>query len=157
MAQLNLPEAIAVDDTGNVFFADTGNNRIRRIDPAGIITTVAGDGTAASAGDGGPATEASLDHPQEGLVVDASGALYVTEGQRIRRIDPDGTITTYAGTGEAGHSGDGGPATAAQLQDPAGLAMDRDGVLYVSSDGYAPPCVRSIAPDGVIRTVWCHP
>ncbi len=68
-------------------------------------------------------------------MVDPSGALYVTEGQRIRRIDPDGTITTYAGTGGYGDTGDGGPAIAAQLQDPSGLAMDRDGVLYVSSDG----------------------
>ena len=101
-AQLDNPEAIAVDGAGNVFFDDTDNDRIRRIDPAGIITTVAGNGTAASTGDGGPATAASLDHPQEGLVVDPSGALYVTEGQRIRRIDPDGTITTFAGTGEAG-------------------------------------------------------
>jgi len=157
-AQLDEPEAIAVDGAGNVFFDDTGNSRVRRIDPAGIITTVAGDGTAASTGDGGPATAASLDHPQEGLVVDPSGALYVTEGQRIRRIDPDGTISTFAGTGVAGSTGDGGPATAAQLQDPAALAMDRAGDLYVSSDGDGPAkrCVRAITPDGVIGSVWCN-
>jgi sugar lactone lactonase YvrE len=157
LAQLDNPEAVAVDAAGNVYVADTENDRIRRIDPAGIITTVAGNGTAASTGDGGPAIEASVDHPQEGLVVGPDGALYVTEGQRVRRIGPDGIISTFAGTGQAGHTGDGGPATAARLQDPSGLAMDKDGVLYVSSDGAAPSCVRNITPDGLIHDVWCHP
>ena len=155
-AMLSSPGAVAIDALGNVDVADPGNDRVRRIGVDGIITTIAGDGTRASTGDGGPATEASLDAPAQGIVRDAAGNLYITEGQRIRRVDPAGTITTFTGTGEPGVSGDGGPAIDARLDHPAGLAIGADGTLYVSSDEATVPCIRAIRADGTIHAVWCR-
>ena len=151
-AQLRLPNGLAVDGSGNFYVADTGNQRIRRIDPDGVITTIAGTGDWGDGGDGGPATEAQLNHP-DGLAVDGSGILYVAElfGHRIRRIDPEGVITTIAGTGKRGYGGDGGPATEAQLNLPATLAVDGSGNLYVAETGNRR--IRRIDPEGVITTI----
>ena len=132
-ARLNLPYGIAVDYAGYVYIADLGNNRVRRIAPDGTISTVAGTGAAAFSGDGGMAVEAGLQTPRN-VAVDSSGNLYIAEfsGHRVRRVASDGQISTVAGTGIAGFRGDGGPPSAAQLGYPAGLAVDRDGALYIA-------------------------
>jgi hypothetical protein len=131
-ARLTTPFGIAID-SGSLYVADSGNNRVRRMDLAtGTITTFAGTGVSGSAGDGGPATAAQLNNPS--AVAIASGNLYISEGagNRIRRVDlATGIITTLAGTGAAGSGGDGGPATAAQLNLPGGLAVG-SGNLYIS-------------------------
>jgi len=147
-AQLSLPGGVAVDKSGNVFFA--ADNRIRKVTRDGIISTVAGTGEAGSSGDGGKAEKAQLSGPW-GLVIDEAGNLYVTEGTRVRRISPDGIVTTVAGTGIAGFTGDGGPATSAQLAGAMGLAVDRKGHLYIADGGTNR--VRKISSDGIITTV----
>ena len=152
-AGLDTPSGIAVDRSGNVFIADTGNNRIRRITPDGIITTLSGGERQGLSGDGGPATEAALNGP-EGVTVDAVGNVYIADkdNHRIRRVGTDGIITTFAGTGtKRGFSGDGGPATDAHLASPAGVAMDADGNLYIADAGNLR--IRRVAPDGIITTV----
>ena len=113
--------------------ADFGSHRIRRIDAEGVITTIAGTGERGFGGDGGPATEAQLQWPNA-LAVDESGNLYVADhrNNRIRRIDAEGVITTIVGTGERGFGRDGGPASAAQVFGPSGLALDESGNLYVA-------------------------
>lgn len=151
-ARLKRPHGIAVDDAGNVYVADSPNHRIRRIDPAGIISTVAGTGKEGFSGDGGPAAEASLARPRN-LVVDAAGGLVIadTGNRRVRRVDPSGVITTIAGTGGAGSSGDGGPAVEARFEDPRDVAFDGHGNLYVvDTEAHR---VRVIDPAGTIRTV----
>ena len=132
VAQLSLPYG-AVIDSGNLYIGDASNNRVRRVDlTTGTITTFAGTGVAGSSGDGGPATAAQLNVPR--VVAVGSGSLYITEygGNRVRRVDlATGIITAIAGTGAAGFGGDGGPATAAQLNSPVGLALDSRN-LYIS-------------------------
>src|SRR3712207_702836 len=113
-AQLNLPIAVAVDREGNLYISDEENYRIRKVDKDGIITTIAGTGEGGYSGDGGPATSAQLTDPG-GIAFDARGNLYMADYTSVRKIDPSGTITTVAGTGQAGFSGDGGPATEAKL------------------------------------------
>ena len=151
-AQLSGLQGLAVDGSGNLYVADGSNQRIRRIDPDGVITTIAGTGERGFGGDGGPATEAQLYSPV-GLAVDGSGNLCVADyfNQRIRRIDPEGVITTIAGTGERGFGGDGGPATEAHLNFPVGLAVDGSGNLYVAD--YFNQRIRRIDPEGVITTI----
>ena len=155
-ASLKTPHGVAVDNRGNVFIADSPNHRIRKVDLAtGVITTVAGTGQEGYGGDGGPATAARLNRPRF-LVVAGDGSLIIadTANYRVRRVDPAGVITTIAGNGERGYSGDGGPATAARFDDPRGLAFDDAGNLYVSNaEGSPVPSVRRIAPGGVITTV----
>src|SRR5207253_1800358 len=123
------------DGSGNLFIADYGNNRIRRMDAvSGLITTVAGDGVAGFSGDGGPATSASLNTPW-GVAVDGSGNLFIADrsNHRIRRVDAvSGIITTVAGNGVAGFSGDGGPAVGASLHFPSGVAVDSSGNLFIA-------------------------
>ncbi len=150
-AQLNLPYGVAVDFTGAVYIADLGNNCVRRVDPTGTITTVAGTGSQGSSGDGGPAASAQLSTPRN-VVLDSAGNLYISEfgGHRIRRVSPDGKISTFAGTGVAGFQGDGAPATGAQLSSPAGMAMDASGSLFVADSENNR--VRKILPGGVIST-----
>ena len=151
-AQLNLPYGLAVDAAGNVYIADLGNNRLRRVSTDGTIATVAGNGQKRSSGDGGPASAATLATPRN-VAVDAAGNIYVSEfeGHRIRKIAPDGRIETAAGTGAPGLRGDGGPAALAQFNFPAGLAVDLSGALYVAdSQNHR---VRKIFPGGVITTL----
>ncbi len=150
-AGLNNPVGVSVDAAGNVYIADAANLRIRRIDAAtGIITTVAGTGEGGYSGDGGHSTEAGLT-PRR-VFVDMAGNLYIADtfNHRIRRVDGDtGIITTVAGTGEEGFSGDGGPATQARIGYPGGLSVDGAGNLYIAADGR----IRRVDGDtGVITT-----
>jgi sugar lactone lactonase YvrE len=149
-AQLS-PGGIAVDGSGNLFIVDSGNNRIRKITPDGVIRTVAGNGQLGFGGDGDPATSARL-WPTS-VAVDESGNLFIAESlnNRVRKVTPDGVIRTVAGNGTDSFGGDGGPATAAQLSSPEGLAVDVAGNLFIVDTGNFR--VRKVTPDGVIRTV----
>ncbi len=135
-AQLNLPYGLALDSAGNVYVADLGNQRVRRITPDGAISTVAGTGRKASSPDGAAPTDTSLLSPRN-VAIDAAGNLYIAEfeGHRIRKLTPNGKLSTVAGTGVAGSSGDGNRASAAQINYPAGMAFDRAGVPSFSGDG----------------------
>ncbi|MDX1981859.1 MAG: hypothetical protein SFV51_16430 [Bryobacteraceae bacterium] len=130
-ASLNFPEQLALDSAGNLYIADRANHRIRRISPGGIISTVAGIGLAGFAGDGGPAVNARLSGPR-GVAVDSRGNLYIadTNNLRIRTVDRQGIITTVAGAGRSGFSGDGGPATAALMSNPFHLTVDAEDNIY---------------------------
>ena len=136
-ALLNGPFDVCFDAAGNLYFSDTFNNRVRRVDAAsGTITTVAGNGEKSYSGDGGPSTGAALDEPY-GVVIDRAGNLYIADrlNRRVRRIDgASGVITTLAGTGEAAYSGDGGPAASAGLAEPNGLAFSPDEKLLYITD-----------------------
>ena len=151
-AQLNSPEAVAVDGAGSLYIADENNHRIRQVDRSGTITTVAGTGIRGFSGDGGPAAAAQLYSPSA-VAVDRAGNLYVTDygNHRIRRVDPSGTITTHAGTGESGIRGDGGPAISAQLGFPQGVAVDSAGNLYIADTSNHR--VRRVDRSGVITTI----
>jgi len=146
-AQLYYPTGVAVDGAGNLYIADSGNNRVRKVS-SGVITTVAGGGTGGLA-DGGTATSAQMDWPV-GLAVDAAGNLYISDGQRVRKVSPSGIITVVAGNGTWGFSGDGGPAASAQLNGPQGMALDPAGNLYITE--YYNHCVRKVSPSGIITT-----
>jgi DNA-binding beta-propeller fold protein YncE len=126
-AQLNGPFDVGFDPTGNLYFSDTFNHRIRRIDAVtGVITTLAGNGAAGYAGDGGPATAAAFNEPY-GIAVDRDGNVFVADRHNhcVRRIDAvSGMVTTFAGNGRSGYSGDGGPAAEAGLAEPNGLGLD---------------------------------
>jgi uncharacterized protein YjiK len=134
-AQLGSPMGLAVDDHNNLYIADVGNHRVRKVwASSGLITTVAGNGTAGFGGDDGPATAAQLNAPY-GVALDVGGNLYIadTENHRVRKVwASSGVITTVAGTGASGYKGDGGPATAAQLNAPRGIAVDAGGNLYIA-------------------------
>ncbi len=151
-AELNFPRAIAVDSIGTVYIADTGNARIRKISPSGIITTIAGDGNTSFSGDGGPAAQAELYDPWQ-LAIDAAGNLFVVDrsNQRIRKIATDGTITTVAGNGTQAYAGDGGKATSASLYVPDAVAVDAAGNLYISEAQSA--TIRKVTTDGIIQTL----
>ncbi len=142
-----------VDDSGVLFVVDGYNHRIRKIDLSGTVTTVAGNGIPGYSGDGGPATEASLNYPN-GIDFDRVGNLYISEAgnHRIRKVDAFGIITTFAGTGRQGYSGDGGPAIKADLIGGA-IHFDNAGNLYVSCGGEGRPAViRRIDTSGIITT-----
>jgi trimeric autotransporter adhesin len=151
-ATLYAPAGVAVDSSGNIYIADTGNNRVRMVNPTGIITTIVGNGTAAYSGDNGPATSATLNKPS--AVAEGSGGnLYVadTGNNVIRQVNATGTITTVAGDGTAGYSGDGGPAVSATLNSPYGLAIDGSGNLYIADANNN--VVRLVTAAGIITTV----
>ncbi|MBF6340685.1 hypothetical protein IU450_33045 [Nocardia abscessus] len=124
---------MAVDGAGNVYISDSSSCRIRRIDPQGIITTVGGTGDFGSDGDTGPAVAATLSGPKD-VAVEPSGNLYIadTNNSRIRRVDPRGIITTVAGSGVSGYSGDGGDATAARMNGPSGVAVHPSGGVLIA-------------------------
>jgi DNA-binding CsgD family transcriptional regulator/sugar lactone lactonase YvrE len=144
------PLALAFGPAGEIYLAE--GNRIREIKKDGLITTLAGDGTPGIGGDGGPAAKARLNTPQ-GLAVDSVGNVFIADtlNNRVRRVDLDGTITTVAGTGESGYSGDGNPGSAARLNLPTGLAIGFSDALFIADTGNN--VVRRLGPDGIIRTV----
>lgn len=150
-ALLYSPETLALDANGELLIADAGNRRIRRVDGAGTIGTIAGNGQASAPSDGGPATSAPISC--EYIAVDRFGNVFATSGNRVLRIDAaSGIVTTVAGNGDRGFSGDGGPATEALLDGPDGIAVDDDGNLYVADHGNQR--VRRLdAATGVITTV----
>ncbi|HJU64200.1 MAG TPA: hypothetical protein VJ596_00925, partial [Gemmatimonadaceae bacterium] len=154
-ARLVTPVGLARDAQGNLYIAERGAHRIRRVAArTGIITTYAGTGKAGYSGDGGPASRATLTQPDE-IVVDGAGNLIIADvfNDRVRRVDArTGIITTIAGTGTSGFSGDGGPATSAQLDGPFGLALDSRGNLYVA-DTENQRIRRIDARTGIITTV----
>jgi uncharacterized protein (TIGR03437 family) len=141
-----------VDGAGFVVISDTGNSRIRKISPDGIINTHIGNGNASYFGDGGPAYLGSVNHPQ-GIAVDSSFAVYIADtlNHVIRKAGTDGVIKTIAGTGVPGFSGDSGPAANAQLKSPTSVAIDGSGNLYIVDAGNQR--VRKVAPDGTITTL----
>jgi len=151
-ADLNNPVGVTVDGAGSVYIADELNRRIRRVDPSGIITTIAGDGVSASTGDGGPSAAARLQRPID-VRVDGLGNIFVAdaEANRIRRIGADGIVTTVAGTGQPGFSGDGGGATAARITTPIEVVPDTFGNLYIADS--ANHRVRRVNAAGVIGTI----
>jgi uncharacterized protein (TIGR03437 family) len=133
-AQLNFPQGLVVDSSDNLYIADTNNYRVRKVTPAGVISTYA---------------EASS--PVTGLTIDASGNLYATSGQNLIKIDTTGNVTTIAGNNTAGYAGDGGPATSAEFYNPYGIRVDSNGNIYVA-DGNNNR-IRKITPQGIISTV----
>jgi sugar lactone lactonase YvrE len=153
-AKISFPTGIAVDSKGNVYFSDTGNNRIRRVSVTdSTITTVAGDGTGAYYGDGAGALYAEINHPT-GMVFDASDNLYFADSlnHRIRKISAaDGTISTVAGFGEPGKAGDGGLAVNALLHYPSSVSVDGTGNLYIAD--LVNNRVRMVNTSGVISTI----
>lgn len=147
-ASLNTPFAVVGDTAGNLFIADTGNNRIRKVDPDGSITTVAGGGV----GDGDLATLAILNTPRD-VDKDSNGFMYIadTEHHRIRRVSPSGEITTVAGNGAAGFKGDKGQAIRAKLDHPTGVFVDQKGSVYIADSGNHR--IRKVDTFGIITTV----
>lgn len=151
-ASLNSPNGVIADASGNYYISDAYNHRVRKVKTGGVITTLAGNGTPGSSGDGGPATAAEIDGPSA-LAVDGAGNIYVADltSNNIRKINTAGIITTFAGTGSSGYSGDGGPATAATFSSPYGIVFDAAGNLYVA-DEYN-HCIRKINTSGIISTI----
>lgn len=151
-AQLAWAQDVAVGPDGSLYIADTGNHCIRRVTLDGTINTVVGTGVWGHGGDGGPATRAQLARPR-GVWVDVDGCLYIgdTETHRVRKVAPNGTITTVAGNGTGGYGGDGGPATCAKLAWPRGVVVDADGCLFVADCGNS--VIRKVVLDGRIATV----
>jgi hypothetical protein len=159
-ATLDSPQSVAVDSSGDVFIADTYNNVIREVTPNGTISTFAGNGTAGYGGDNGPATSAQLTSPS-GVAVDSLGNVYIADSGNdvIRRVSTGGTITTVAGNyaadqsngGAGGFSGNGGPATSAQLNSPQGVALDQAGDLFIADTFNN--AIREVTPNGTITSL----
>lgn len=152
LAQLNYPTGVAVDTAGNVYIGDQGNNCIRKVNTAGIISTIAGIVINGYSGDGGAATLAMLSTPA-GVAVDIAGNVYISDlgNQRVRKVNTSGIISTIAGNGSQGYSGDGGVATLAQLNYPAGLSVDTTGNVYIAD--FYNNRIRKIDTGSIISTV----
>jgi trimeric autotransporter adhesin len=151
-AQLGGPVALVVAGDGTIYIADYPNNRVRAMSPGGTIRTVAGTGVAGYSGDGGLATSAQLNGPS-GLSLDGSGNLYIADSNnyRVRRVTSGGVVSTVAGTGTQGFSGDGGLATSANLDTPMGVLADAGGNLYIADSGNNR--IRLVGTNGGIRTI----
>jgi len=151
-ARLSSPNDLVFDANGNLYIANLNNHTLKKVDPSGIITTIAGNGQFGFSGDDGPATNAQLNRPS-GLTFDTSGNLYIadTGNKRIRKIDTSGIITTIAGGGSAGFPtyGHDGPATDAQLIDPTDVAIDTSGILYIADQRL----IRKVDPNGIITNL----
>lgn len=143
--------SIVIDQDDNLYFTDIVNNRVRKIFPSGIIRTVAGTGSTAFNGDGLSATTTNINHPSD-IAIDNAGNLYISEtGGRVRMINSMGIMTTIAGTGVPGYSGDGGPGTAAMINGPNGIAADAYGnVYFCDANNFR---IRKITPSGTITTI----
>jgi sugar lactone lactonase YvrE len=149
---IDYPESVVVDSSGNFYVASSTQNRIYRVDLNGILSVVAGAGPSGYGGDGGPAILARLNGPA-GMAIDPVGNLYIADSNnyRIRKVSVTGTIVTVAGNGIRGFSGDGGPATSAQLSHPTGIAIDFLGSLYIVDRDNSR--IRKVEPSGTISTV----
>jgi hypothetical protein len=152
LAELCEPTDVALDATGNIYISDYSNNRIRKVNAGGIITTIAGNGTAGFSGDGGQATTAEVNNTQD-LTIDASGNIYFADAgnNRVRKINTLGIITTIVGTGIGAYSGDGGQAIAAELYGPGSLTFDVNGNLYIA-DGNNNR-IRKVNTSGIISLI----
>jgi hypothetical protein len=151
-ATLDQPTALARDNAGDLFIADTEDNVVREITPDGVIHLIAGNGTEGDRGQGGPALHAELDSPQ-GVAVNGQGDVFIadTYNDVVREVTPRGFISTYAGDGNPGYRGDNGPAGKAELSSPTGLALDSVGNLYIADSGNS--VIRRVSTNGVITTV----
>jgi hypothetical protein len=150
-ARLNTPVRLAFDSAGNLYIADSGNNKIRKVTPAGIISTVAGTGPAGSQGDGGQATSARLRTPYD-IAFGPDGSMYIADraNHKIRKVAPNGIISTFAGTGSAGYNGDDITATSARLNSPYGVDVDFEGNVYIAD--YDNERVRKVDTNRVMTT-----
>jgi streptogramin lyase len=148
IASFSKPMGIAIDNTGNIFIADTYNHSIRKITPAAVVTTIAGTGSAGFAN--GTGTAASFSRPA-GLTIDAAGNIYVADrdNHSIRKITPAGVVTTFAGTGSAGNSN--GTLSTATFNSPKAITIDREGNFYIADAGNH--TIRKITPEGVVSTL----
>jgi len=151
LAEIYSPTDVAVDTEGNIYISDNGNNVIRKVNKTGIISTFAGNGTMGYSGDGGVATSAEINYPS-GVAVDNKGNVYIAdEGNSvIRKVDKTGIITTFAGS-VGGYSGDGGPATKAELSGAGGVRVDNTGNVYIADAGNN--VIRKVGPSGIIHTI----
>lgn len=152
VALFNSPRGIAVDAAGNIYIADAGNHAVRKIDKSGIVTTIAGNGSAGFSGDGGPAGSAQLYGPYH-IALDDAGNIFIADvdNARIRKVTASGIISTVAGNGVTGYSGDGGPANAAMLHEPISIAVDKANNLYIADAWNAR--IRRVNTMGIIETV----
>lgn len=154
-ARFNFPGKLTVGPDGSLYIVDNNNNRVRKVSPDGIITTIVGTGLTGFSGDDGPATLARITtlNSGAGITIGSDDSLYISDygNNRVRKISPDGIITTVVGNGQIGFSGDNGPATQAKLFGPGGVAIDPNGNLYVADFGNRR--VRKVSPNGIITTV----
>ncbi len=149
---MSYPPDVAIDASGNIYIADESNNVIRKVSVSGIITTIAGNGTSGSSGDGFAATTAELNYPV-GVAVDAAGNVYIADqyNNRIRKVTAStGKMSTIAGNGTPGYTGDGTAATSAEIEYPYGVAVDGSGNVYISD--YDNSVIRKVNTSGIIST-----